>query len=373
MKRLSNIALSLTSIAALASCGGKEAPKAPPPTSVSVAEVTEGDAVYLEDFPGTVTALNQVEIRPQVAGYITAIHFQDGQQVKKGQLLYTIDQQAYQSNVNQAQANVAVAQANLNKAQKDADRYTALDKKDAIAKQILDHALADLESSKMQVKAAQATVNSLQTNLKYASIYAPFDGTIGISQVKVGTSVYQQSLLNTVSSDDPMAVDIAIDQTKIARFISYLGKDKEVEQDSIFTLKMPDGSVYPSSGHLALLDRSVDPNTGTLKARLVFPNGQKNLKAGITCNVLVKHNNTDKSLLIPNKAIVQQLGENFVFVVFNGKQVSERKVVLGNKADENIVVLSGLEKGETVVTDGVQKLKDSSFVQIGPAPAAPAK
>jgi len=131
---------------------------------------------------------------------------------------------------------------------------------------------------------------------------------------------------------------------------------------------MPGGYAYPLSGHLALLDRSVDPNTGTLKARLVFPNAQKALKAGITCNVMVKHNESGTSLLIPNKAIVQQLGENFVFVVFNGKQVSERKVILGNKVNENIVVKSGLEKGETIVVDGIQKLKDSSFVQIGPAP-----
>ncbi len=154
----------LTTAVALASCGGNKnaQPPAMPPAAVEVATVNEGAASYHENYPGTVTALNEVELRPQVSGYITGIHFQDGQHVNKGQLLYTIDQQTYQAGVSQAQANLAVSKANLVKAQKDADRYIALDKKDAIAKQVLDHALADLESAKMQVRAAEAGVKGVR-------------------------------------------------------------------------------------------------------------------------------------------------------------------------------------------------------------------
>jgi multidrug efflux pump subunit AcrA (membrane-fusion protein) len=118
------------------------------------------------------------------------------------------------------------------------------------------------------------------------------------------------------------------------------------------------------------LDRAVDPNTGTIKARLVFPNHQRLLKVGVTCNVLIKNNGGDSSLLIPYKAITQQLGENFVFVVVNKndttKQALQRKVELGTKVGDKIVVKSGVEKGQYVVTEGNQKLKDSSFVQVGP-------
>ncbi|HXO77282.1 MAG TPA: efflux RND transporter periplasmic adaptor subunit, partial [Puia sp.] len=194
----------------LTSCGSKPAPQAPPPASVNVYTVATGNATYFDMYPATATPLNQVDIKPQVAGNIVGIYFKDGQQVKKGQKLYEIDQQQYAAAVNQAKANLAVAQANLAKSQQDADRYQELAKQDAIARQTLDHQIADLEAAKRQVEAAQANVASVQTNLNYSNIYAPFNGTIGISLVKIGTSVYPQTLLNSVSTDDPMAVDIAI-------------------------------------------------------------------------------------------------------------------------------------------------------------------
>lgn len=356
---------------ALASCGDKKAAQqtAPPPVAVNVYVVQPGNATYYENYPATVTPLNQVDIKPQVSGNIINISFQDGQYVHKGQRLYEIDQQQYKAAYDQAQANVAVYQANLAKAQQDADRYTDLAKQDAIAKQTLDHQLADLESAKRQLEAAKANVASVQTNLKYSVISAPFDGTIGISQVKVGTSVYPQTLLNTVSTDDPMAVDIAIDQVEIPFFASYLEK-KGSDKDSTFSVILPDGSIYPSPGHLVLLDRAVDPQTGTIKARLVFPNPKKFLKAGITTNIRVKHSSGDNSLLIPYKSVVEQLGEYFVYVV-NGGHALQRKVSLGTRITDKIVVKTGLQQGDSIVTDGVQKLRDSSAVHVGP-PKAPA-
>lgn len=356
----------------LASCGEKTvAPQGPPPaTPVGVYQVQTGNATYYDNYPATVTALNQVDIKPQVSGNITQIFFQDGQHVRKGQKLYQIDQQQYGGAYEQALANLEVSKATLAKSQQDADRYIALDKQDAIAKQILDHQLADLQVAKRQVDAAKANVSSVQTSLKYSTIYAPFDGTIGISLVKVGTSVYAQTLLNTVSSDDPIAVDVAIDQSQIPRFVVFLGKGVGVERDSIFTIQMQDLTKYSSPGYLSLLDRAVDPNTGTIKARLIFPNHQKLLKVGFTCNVQIKNNGGDSSLLIPYKAVTQQLGENFVFVVVNKndttKQVLQRKVELGTKIMDKIVVKQGLEKGQIVVTEGNQKLKDSSIVKVGP-------
>lgn len=354
-------------------CGEKAAaPQGPPPAiPVGVYQAQTGDATYFDNYPATVTALNQVEIKPQVSGNITAIYFQDGQHVSKGQKLYQIDQQQYGGAYQQALANLEVSKATLAKSQQDADRYTELDKQDAIAKQILDHQLADLQVAKRQVDAAKANVASVQTNLKYSTIYAPFDGTIGISLVKVGTSVYAQTLLNTVSSDNPIAVDVAIDQSQIPRFLGYLGKGVGVERDSVFTIQMQDKSVYPFPGHLGLLDRAVDPNTGTIKARLVFPNSKRLLKVGITCNVLIKNNGGDSSILIPYKAITQQLGENFVFIVVNKndttKQALQRKVELGAKVNDKVVVKSGVEKGQYVVTEGNQKLKDSTLVKVVPA------
>lgn len=353
----------------LASCAEKKAPQAPPPVAVAVYAAKPGNATYFDTYPATVIPLNQVDIKPQVSGNIIHVFFSDGQHVTKGQKLYEIDQQQYQGAYEQALANVDVAKANLAKSQQDADRYTQLAKQDAIATQTLDHQIADLESAKKQVAAAQANVRSVQTNLKYSLISAPFDGTIGISQVKVGTSVYQQTLLNSISTDDPMAVDIAIDQIDIPHFASFLGKGAN-NNDSTFTVILPDGSVYPYPGHLAFLDRSVDPQTGTIKARLVFPNAQKLLKPGITTNIRVKHYGGDSSLMIPYKAVVEQLGEYFVFTV-SGDHATQHKVSLGTRINDKIVVRTGLKEGDNVVIEGVQKLRDSIAVQVAP-PKAPA-
>lgn len=356
---------SLASISLL-SCNNpaSTAPKGTLPVAVGVSQVKEGNPVYYDEFPATVTPLNQVDIRPQVAGYITAIFFKDGQHVTKGQKLYEIDQQPYQAAYQQSIANLNVAKANQAKAQQDADRYTELAKQDAIAKQTLDHAIADLQSAKMQVEAAKSNVSSVQTNLKYSIIYAPFSGTIGISQVKPGASVTPgQTLLNSISTDNPMAVDFAVDQSQIARFTQLL-QNKNNSKDSTFTLILPGSFSYPYPGRLILLDRSVDPLTGTIKVRVVFPDTKQMLRAGITCNIRVRNNAGQKSLLIPYKAVVEQLGEYFAFVVKDNKAI-EQKINLGTKINDQVIVTHGLESGDIIVTEGVQKLRDSSEVKVG--------
>ena len=369
--------MSVAAAFSLTSCGGSNtAPQAPPPTPVNVYTVATGNGTYYEMYPGTATPLNQVDIKPQVSGNIVGIFFKDGQEVRKGMKLYEIDQQQYLAAVNQAKANVAVAQANLNKSQQDADRYEELAKQDAIAKQTLDHQRADLDASKQQLQAAQAAVASVETNLKYSTIYAPFNGTIGISQVKIGTSVYPQTLLNSVSTDDPMAVDIAIDQAEIPKFMTFFNDKGKARKDSIFTAVLPDGSIYTYPGELYTLDRSIDPTTGTLRARITFPNPKNDLKAGLTTNIRVKHIAADSTLLIPFKAVVESLGENFVFVADSG-HAYQHKIVLGTRIGGMIVVRSGLQAGEKIVTEGVQKLRDSSAIAVAPpkaagAPGAPA-
>lgn len=353
----------------ITSCGGSKAPeqKAPPPTPVNIYQVKKETAVYYNQYPATVTPLNQVDLKAQVTGYITGIYFKDGQHVSKGQKLYDIDRQQYQANYDQAVANLNVARSSLDRSQQDADRYTALLKQDAVAKQIVDHALADLQSSKMQVAAAKANVTRVGTDLKYSVIYAPFDGTIGLSQVKMGTLVTaNQTLLNTVSSDNPMAVDIAIDQKEISRFVQLQQHPAKVT-DSVFTLVLPDNSVYPAIGSISLIDRSVDPQTATIKARLVFPNRNYQLRAGLSCNVRVKNNSSSALfILAPYKAVVEQMGEYFVFVLGDSSKVKQQKVTLGNKIVDMVVVSDGLQEGDKIVIDGVQKLKDGAAVQIAP-------
>jgi membrane fusion protein (multidrug efflux system) len=363
--------LSLTGVVLFVSCGNKNDPsqqKAPPPVAVNVYKVQEGSAVYFDQYPATVAALNQVDVRPQVTGYITGIFFTEGQHVNKGDKLYTIDQQQYLGAYDQAVANLEVAKANLARAQQDADRYEELSKQDAIARQTLDHALADLEANKRQVQAATANVNSVGTNLRYSVISAPFSGTIGISDVKLGSAVSPGStILNTISSDDPIAVDVAVDEKQIPRFIQLQQQKKLLKNDSTFSVVLADGSRYAYHGYVYLIDRAVDPQTGTIKARLEFPNPKKELRVGMTCNVFIKNNTATKALLIPNKAITEQMGEFFVFVLGDSNKVSQRKIEVGPKINDKVIVKNGLEVNQQIVVDGMQKLRDGSVVQVAPA------
>jgi membrane fusion protein (multidrug efflux system) len=351
----------------LSSCKDDKAntqPAAPPPVPVNVYTVAKGKASYYDQYPATVTPLNQVDLRPQVNGYLTGIFFKDGSHVKKGQKLYEIDRQQYMANYQQAQANLQVQETNLMKAQKDADRYHELEKHDAIAKQQVDYADAALAAAQKQVAAAKANVESVQTGLRYTTIYAPFDGTIGISQAKLGAAVSAgQTLLNTISSDDPMAVDVAIDQKDLYRF-EQLQKKTAGANDSTFKLILPGQETYPHPGHIYLIDRAVDPQTGTIKARLVFPNKQSDLKAGMTANVQILNNANTEKLLIPQKAVTEQMGEYFVYTT-DGKVAHQKKVSLGARIGDQIVVNDGLNEGEQVITDGLQKLKEGAPVQLG--------
>lgn len=358
----------ITATVFMAACGGdkkqQQAVQAPPPVAVNTVKVGTGDAIYYDVYPATVAALTQVDIRAQVSGYITGIFFKDGDHVFKGQKLYSIDQQQYAANYQQALANVAVQKTSLVKAQKDADRYHFLDQQDAIAKQQVDYADAALDAAKKQVEAAEANVRAVETNLKYSTIYSPVDGTIGISQVRVGTAVAPGTqILNSVSQDDPLAVDVAVDQKQIPRFTTLLNTGGDVK-DSIFRLVLPDGSLYDIPGHISLIDRAVDATTGTIKTRLVFPNPKKVLKPGITGNVNVK-NNAGNVVLIPYKAVTEQMGEYIVFLVIPGNKVTQHKVTLGTRIADKVVVTSGLQAGDEIVVDGVQKLRDSSAIKIG--------
>ena len=370
----------------LFSCGEKkkEAPNpASIPVPVNTVRIVPEKPVYYDKFPGTVVALMQVDIRPEVEGYVTGIFFKEGSHVKKGEKLYSIDDSKYLASVNQAQANVRVAESNLDQAQKDAERYIYLNEHDAVAKQILDHAMTTLQNAKDQVTAAKQDLSKARTDLGYSVIRAPFNGTIGISQVKLGTAVVTgQTILNTISTDDPMAVDIVVNEKHIPRF-QELRAQKLNDADSIFTLGLPDNSIYNKTGSISFMDRGVDPQTGAITVRLVFPNSASFLRPGMSCTVRVRNDDTSAQLLIPSKAIVEQMGEYFVYIAKDtliatadtanknspppapAWHAMQKKVVPGQAIGADVIIKSGLQGGEDVIVDGVQKLHNGSLIVTG--------
>jgi membrane fusion protein (multidrug efflux system) len=359
--------LILVSMLVLSGCGKKDqqAAQGPPPVQVVVEKANTSDASFYEEYPAIIRALNEVELRPQLSGYITGIFFKEGEQVKKGQKLYSIDPQVAQGNYQQAVANLSVQETNLVKAKKDVERYRELSKRDAIAKQQVDYAEATYESAKKQVEAAKAGVSGVQTSVRYTTITAPFDGTIGISAVRLGASVSPgTTLLNTISSDDPIAADITVDQKAILKF-TELAKNKAAN-DSTFRLAFG-STVYPHSGHISVIDRAVDPQTGTIRMRLTFPNQDHALRPGMSGTLRVL-TTTKESVIVPYKAITEQLGEFFVYVADSSK-VSQRKVTLGKQVGRSIIITDGLKGGETIVTEGVQNLREGSAIAVS-APTA---
>ncbi len=332
------------------------------PVPVNAYTVNQEQVVGTDTYPGTVVALNEVELRPQVSGYITNIYVQDGQMVNKGQKLYEIDQTQYQATYNQAQANLRSAQANLERVGQDVERYENLAKQDAIARQRVDYARADLRTAQAQVAAAQAGVSGASTNLRYSVITAPMSGRIGIAQVKVGSQVSPgQTLINTISADNPLAVDIVINETEVPRFARLQQKSAK---DSTFTLQFSDGTVYPHSGKIQAIDRAINPQTGTITVRVGFPNPDRQLITGMTTVLRVRNEDIGKQLVIPNKAVTEQMGEFYAYVI-QGDSVVQNRVILGSKAADKVVVREGLKAGDQVVVEGTQKLRQGAKITLG--------
>jgi membrane fusion protein, multidrug efflux system len=319
---------------------------------------------FYDSYPGTVVALNEVELHSQVSGFITGIFFTEGSQVSKGERLYEIDRRKYQAAFEQAKANADIAESNLQKAQRDAERYTKLNEQNAIARQTYDDATTLLQNAKIQVLSAKAALTNAETDYNYSVIKAPFSGTIGLSQVKTGTFINQgQTLLNTLSSDDPIGVDFIINEKALPSFIN-LKKSEAGKADSTFRIQLPDNSEYSYSGQLSVIDRAVNPQTGTIKVRLVYPNTQKTLRAGMNCKVKVLSGNTGTQTVIPFRAVVEQMGEYFVYRI-DSMKVKQTKINPGSNLGEFIVVANGLNPGDKIVLEGLQKVHNGSMVQVG--------
>src|SRR5450432_1387610 len=273
----------------LASCAKKTPPPINPEIPVNLLKVKAQRVLYYDKYPSTTAALSQVNLLPQITGAITGIFFKEGSHVEKGQKLYEIDKRIYEANYDQAVANLKVSQGNLVQAQQDADRYEYLNKYNAVAKQLYDHAIITLENAKNTVKASDQAVKTAKANLNYAVVYAPFEGTIGFSLVKLGDVVNPgATILNTISTDNPMAVDFIINEKQLPHF-EQLQNRKRQNVDSLFTILLPDNSLYPYNGKISVIDRAVDAQTGSITIRLVFANPKNFLRPGMSCVVRV-HN-----------------------------------------------------------------------------------
>jgi membrane fusion protein (multidrug efflux system) len=385
MNRLASILVFVGCVAAF-SCKPKPTPPTPP-ASVNLMTVSERPVVYYDKYPSTTVAISQVSLTAQVTGYITSIDFTEGSHVHKGQLLYRLDMRLYEATVDQARATLRMDSGNLKLTQQDADRYEYLAKYKAIATQVVDHANIALQNAKDSVIAAQQQLKTALTNLSYANIYAPFDGTIGISQVRIGNLVSPgTTVLNTISTDNPMGVDFLVNEAQLPHFEELqAGKGRSI--DSLYTILLPNGGLYSHSGKILFIDRAVDPQTGAIDIRLAFPNPDGILRPGMSTVVRVHNQDPAPQIVVPSRAVVEQMGEYFVFVardtVLQTKGAADstdkkgagtpelrafqKKVQLGQTVGPNVIVKSGIEAGDRIVLDGVQNIHENSRITASPA------
>lgn len=357
----------------LAGCGANDADKPagpPPPTPVTLITARTTAAVYYDEYPASAVALNSVELRSQVGGFITGLFFREGEVVTKGQKLYEIDRRTYEAAYQQALAGLRSAQASAQNAKLNLDRYQRLAQQDAIAGQIVDNAATTYATAQAQVAQARAAVSLARTDLSYSTITAPFTGRIGISQVRLGAQVSPgTTLLNTISAEDPMGVDFVINETELPRFTAL--QAAKSTPDSLFRLELSDGTMYPQSGRMKAIARGVEQQTATVQVRVEFANPERRLKDGMSTVLHVLNRQSGQRLVIPYKAVSDQMGESFVFVAGDSSKARQRRVQLGPQLRDQIVILEGLEAGDQVITEGFQRLRDGSPVQAG-SPAAAA-
>lgn len=374
MNRISIAIFILFGASAAVSCGGNKQQQRPAQQAVPVStgkvseEIVTGTSIY----PGSVVPLNQTDLRAEVSGYITGIFVADGATVSKGQKLYEIDRTRYAAAREQARSALAIAESNVARVKRDLERYRKLAAQDAIAKQTLDYAETDLANAEAQALSAKAALTTASTDLNRSVIIAPFSGTIGISQVRMGALVSAgNTLINSISTTNPIAVDFPINEKDIQRFIA-LQKSPSIQKDSVLTLELPGGKVFSHPGKITAMDRAVDRNTGTITVRATFTNPDGLLRAGMNTNIRVLNRSAEKQMVIPYKAVTEQLGQSSVFVVSDSSTAEQRTVVLGQKTGEKVVVASGLTSGETIITDGIINIRNGAKVTTQqPQPAKP--
>jgi RND family efflux transporter MFP subunit len=353
------MALAVVMLASGAGCKGNEAPAPPPPPAVTVAQpLTEEIADYI-DFTGNTAAIDSVKLVARVEGYLEKIHFKDGDIVRKGDLLFTIQQTQYQAQLLQAEAQVATAKADLWHASTEYKRYSALLTKGAAAATEVDRWHAQRDSAVASLDSAQAQVIIAKLNLGYTEVRAPFDGKIGRHLVDPGNlvgSAGQQTTLAEINRINPIYVYFTINENDLLRIAerypgAHQGMLRDVVVPAYYGLVNEDG--FPHQGRLDFASISVTPTTGTLQVRAIFPNDSLDALPGLFARVRVAALHKREALLVPGDAVsFDQQGE-YVLVTDDKNIVERRGVKTGQQMGDKLVIEDGLTADDWIIVDGL--------------------
>ncbi|ABK17148.1 efflux RND transporter periplasmic adaptor subunit [Syntrophobacter fumaroxidans] len=329
---------------------------------VEVVTVIQKDVPVFSEWVGTTEGLVNAKIRAQVTGYLAAQNYKEGTSVKKGDLLFEIDPRTFKAALDQAQAQLAIAKARLGKTELDVKRYRPLAKESAISQQELDDAVQANLAAKASVQSAEASVEQARLSLSFTRITSPVDGIAGSANAQVGDLVgpTQTGDLTTVSTVDPIKVYFPISEQEylsLARDMIKTGGKPEGRAKDL-ELILADGSVFPHKGEVSFAERQVDVKTGTIRIAVVFPNPRNLLRPGQFGRVRAVLDVRKGALMVPQRAVLELQGSYRVAVVGPDNKAAIRPVKTGERVENMWVITSGLNPGERVVVEGIQKVRD---------------
>lgn len=363
-RRLAMAGVSILAAAVLTACSGSHAEEAgmPPPPSVSAAPVLVKQVSQWDDFSGRVEAVESVELRPRVSGYIDKVNYVEGQEVKKGDVLFTIDARSYRAELDRATAELNRARTQAQVSRSEADRARRLSDQQAISTETWEQRRAVSEQALAQVQAAQAAVDAARLNMEFTQVRAPINGRAGRAMVTAGNLVTagdSASVLTTLVSLDKVHVYFDADEGTFLRYAQMARKgERPSERDSELPVKVglsgEDG--YPHEGKVDFLDNQVTRSTGTIRVRALLDNADRAFTPGLFARVQLLGSGQFQAMLIDDKAVLTDQDRKFVYVVDKDNKAQRRDIQLGRNADGLRIVEQGLKAGDRVIIDGVQKV-----------------
>src|SRR5262245_43302142 len=352
-----------------ASCGTAPAQSAPPAPSVSVTPVVSRQITETSDYIGRVAAIDRVDLVARVPGFIEQRNFTEGQLVKKGDLLFRIEQATYKAAVEQARATLAKAKATEVNTRLQLERGKELLRNNNIPQATVDQREADQAAAQAGVMEAQAALDRAEIDLGYTEIRSPIEGRIGLAIFTEGNLVQPSSgKLATIVRQDPIYVLFPASERDVLEYKHKILESKDATAQVTIRIKLPNGRVYPHAGVNNFLDVQVDPSTDTVTVRAQLPNPERLLIPGGVVGVTVESGGPQSMLTVPQSAVLLDQAGRYVLVVDAAKKVEQRRITAGAERGRDIVVTAGLKEGELVIVEGIQKVRPGQVVAANVVP-----
>ena len=350
--------LGVLAAAVLAACSSQAAPGAAPQApQVSVAGVVSESVQRWDDFTGRVSAVDSVELRPRVSGYVQRVAFAEGQDVRKGDLLFVIDQRPYRAALEQALAQLDRARSEASLASAQDARAVNLIEAKAISREDFESRRAASRQGNASVRAAEAAVSAARLDLQFTEVRSPINGRAGRVLVTTGNLAQADAtLLTTVVSQDPVYVDFEADERAWLRYGQQAASGQRAVVRNPVQVGLASEDGFPHTGSVASVDNQVDPGTGTIRARAIVANPDRMLMPGLFARVRLAGSGTAQALLIDDKAVMTDQDRKYVYVIGEGNTAQRRDVTLGSLANGLRVVETGLKPGDKVIVNGLQKV-----------------